>query len=153
MCVGAETLTLEGGRKELTLQPHHPSVSHLLLNTRREGGRKRESVTTGKRKERRATFDTHTEVLSYRHHRLNCRHSFLSDKHSAPHSLSNPPPLHFFILTPFPCHSPLLALLLLTPPLAPLRHTASLLLTFSPASLLLYLHSSFFTLTQALSCT
>lgn len=34
---GVETLTLEGGRKELTLQLHHPSVSHLLLNTRREG--------------------------------------------------------------------------------------------------------------------
>lgn len=31
--LGAETLTLEGGQKELTLQPRHPSVSHLLLNT------------------------------------------------------------------------------------------------------------------------
>lgn len=61
MGAGGETLTLIGGQKELTLQP---------LAGGREGGRERpreggrwESVTTGERRERRATFDMHRGVV------------------------------------------------------------------------------------------
>ena len=93
-------------------------------------------MTTGKRRVRRGTFDIHTDVLSYHHHRLNCRHSSLSVKHGEPQSLSNPP-TSSLILPPFPCHSPLSLLC------SVLHHLLLLFatLTLSPSSFLLYLGS------------
>lgn len=85
---------------------------------------------------------THTVVLSYRHHRLNCRHSFLSDMHGAAAAfpLRHPTPSIFY--------SHLLFLPLPSPSTAP-SHTTSFfslphcLLSLFLSSFLPYLCSHF----------